>query len=256
MNLSALALVAGFTIALSKPGFGEDEKAANVALKIVKTVPAAWATEVPAETPELSIIFNAPIWLGSTAYLGRSSIAPTITGDPKVSADKRTFSIPVHLDPGKVYFLAINERAVPGVGFQDADGRSAAPFNLVFQTAGKAAEADKPPKIEEIRIGLTEPGKTVFYVKFDRKMDATSNGFTLVDAGGQPASGNEKAVYNAKKLTWSLTVDGTAKPVALWLNHPQFLGFRSTTRIPAWPRQVVLPSLENLPPGGKSARVD
>lgn len=57
---------------------------------------------------------------------------PTLNGDPKYLADKRTCVLPVKLEPGKTYAIWVNSARF--TNFKDADGNSAVPYLLVFRT--------------------------------------------------------------------------------------------------------------------------
>ena len=57
---------------------------------------------------------------------------PKVDGEPKYLADKRTCVLPVKLEPGKTYGIWVNSENFGN--FKDADGRSAVPYLLVFQT--------------------------------------------------------------------------------------------------------------------------
>jgi RNA polymerase sigma-70 factor (ECF subfamily) len=57
---------------------------------------------------------------------------PKLAGKAKFDADKRTFLLPVQLEPGKTYAMWFNRDKQ--ANFKDADGRSALPYLLVFQT--------------------------------------------------------------------------------------------------------------------------
>ena len=60
---------------------------------------------------------------------------PELTGKPQYLADKRTCVLPARLEPGKSYVSWLNSAKFGN--FKDADGRSAAPYLLVFETAAK-----------------------------------------------------------------------------------------------------------------------
>src|SRR5581483_10120136 len=99
--------------------------------RLVSTSPAAWAVGVsPTTQRSVSLTFDQPMNPAFSAWLGRSSVAPQIDLNSSMTADHMTISTPVKLQPGKVYVLALNEKAIPGVGFQNDKGVSAAPYFL------------------------------------------------------------------------------------------------------------------------------
>jgi RNA polymerase sigma-70 factor (ECF subfamily) len=57
---------------------------------------------------------------------------PETTGKPRYLEDKRTCVLPVKLQPGKTYLIALNKP--PYDSFMDPDGRKALQYLLVFET--------------------------------------------------------------------------------------------------------------------------
>src|SRR6188474_535668 len=105
--------------------------------KLTATSPAFWAIGViPASQKIISLTFDQPMRPGFSSWLGRSTIAPSSDALPVLSENHLTYSLPVGLDGGKVYVFALNEKNIPGVGFQNEKGLTLPPTFLVFQTAG------------------------------------------------------------------------------------------------------------------------
>lgn len=100
---------------------------------VAKTVPAAGADDVDPATAEIRVTFSKDMTDGSWSWstLTEDSFPPT-AGKPKYLADKRTCVLPVKLEAGKTYAVWVNSERFGN--FQDAAGRSAVPYLLVFRT--------------------------------------------------------------------------------------------------------------------------
>ncbi len=103
---------------------------------VVKTVPAAGDTQVDAATTkEIRVTFSKKMtdksWSWANAKLGESTKLP-ITGEPRYDADGKTCIVSVDLKPGRTYAVWINSEKFKN--FKDAEGNSAVPYLLVFET--------------------------------------------------------------------------------------------------------------------------
>ena len=112
--------------------------------KILETSPAAWQVDTSPNQKKIEITFDQKMSPSFTAWLGRSSLPPTLNLDSKISVDRQTFSLSVAMEPAKVYVFALNEKNLAGVGFQNETGPSALPFFLVFQTTGSTRRRKTP----------------------------------------------------------------------------------------------------------------
>jgi len=100
---------------------------------VVKTVPVAGGAEVDAGLKEIRVTFSKEMRTDSfSVVVAGKDTFPKLAGKAKFDADKRTFVLPVQLAPGKTYAMWFNRDKQ--ANFKDADGRSALPYLLVFQT--------------------------------------------------------------------------------------------------------------------------
>jgi RNA polymerase sigma-70 factor (ECF subfamily) len=74
---------------------------------------------------EVSVQTALPVVVRTVPQAGSSDV------DPKT--DKRTCVVKVKLEPGQTYAIWLNSEKFEN--FKDADGRSAVPYLLAFQTA-------------------------------------------------------------------------------------------------------------------------
>ena len=100
---------------------------------VVKTVPVAGTADVDPGLKEIRVTFSKEMRGDSFSVIVASKETfPKLAGKAKFAADKRTFVLPVQLEPGKTYAMWFNRDKQ--ANFKDADSRSALPYLLVFQT--------------------------------------------------------------------------------------------------------------------------
>ena len=114
----------------------EDFTVATAPPVVVKSVPQAGAADVDSNLKAISVTFSKDMADGSWSWSQLSDESfPKVDGKPKYDKDKRTCVLPVKLEPGKSYAIWINSEKFGN--FKDADGRSAVPYLLVFETKKK-----------------------------------------------------------------------------------------------------------------------
>jgi hypothetical protein len=213
-------------------------------LKLNSTSPQFWATNVnPALQKKVSLTFDQRLRARMTDWIGLDVLSPPSDLQTTFSPDHMSCSINVHLDPGHVYVCALNERAIPGVGFQNEKGLALPPTYLVFQTVGNPSPEDAPPRI--IRT-IPDNGTQIDVAKvnaisviFDRAMNVKKHGLHLTENGGAIDPTKSQFSYSSDGRTFTLAY--RFKPAAqyhLELNSTQDIGFSSAKRVPLWPVQL------------------
>jgi hypothetical protein len=101
---------------------------------VVSTEPMAGATDVDAAVvTEIKVTFSKDMQNGNWAFAQMSKESfPQTTGKPRYLDYKRTCVLPVKLEPGRTYVIALNKR--PFDSFMDTDHRKAMEYLLVFET--------------------------------------------------------------------------------------------------------------------------
>ena len=128
MRLAGFAL----TAALAAAGAAaQGQTGAQTAARVVATSPAMGA-QAPASTPVLSVTFDRPMQ-PAWSFAGRPQDAPSYVSQPSLSADGRTISVAVQLQPGRSYVVWLNSESYKN--FRDAQGQPAEPFRLTFSTS-------------------------------------------------------------------------------------------------------------------------
>ncbi len=109
-------------------------KAAKAAPTVKKTSPVNYADNVPASTKTLSVTFDQTMRDGNWSWVRRyADKYPKTTGKPSFDAARTTCSVPVALEPGKVYWIEFN--SPPYASFKSEAGAIARRHVLVFATA-------------------------------------------------------------------------------------------------------------------------
>jgi hypothetical protein len=210
--------------------------------KVVSTSPKFWEIGVlPAKQKLVSVTFDQVMRSGFWDFLGNNVLAPPTNYETAMGADLKSFGLQVSLQPGKVYIMGLNERGIPGVGFQNDRGISLKPTYLIFQTAGHPAPEDAPPRAlstlpangaQDVNPA-TSRGITVI---FDRGMETKKHGFHLFE---------EKRPIDLRSVTFTYSPDGKTftlnyplKPSTHYeaqMNSSEDIGFAATNRVPLWP---------------------
>jgi RNA polymerase sigma-70 factor (ECF subfamily) len=136
MKLLVTLSLATALAAAGSAGKAEDLTVATAPPVVVKTVPQAGAADVDPDLKKISVTFSKDMTDASWSWVQLSAESfPKVDGEPKYDKDKRTCVLPVKLEPGKSYAVWINTEKFEN--FKDADGRSAVPYLLVFETKKK-----------------------------------------------------------------------------------------------------------------------
>jgi len=120
-----------------KSGGGKDEHQPNekeAVPRIVKLVPENDATDVDPATKELKVTFNMPMGSGMS-WTGGGPAFPKIPDGKKAkwSADGKTCTLPVSLEPDHDYELGINSASFKN--FRDKRGTPVEPVHYRFRTS-------------------------------------------------------------------------------------------------------------------------
>lgn len=104
---------------------------------VVRTVPQSGDTEVDADKiKEIRVTFSKDMMDKSWSWTQISNETfPKTDGEVHYDKDRRTCVLPVKLEAGKTYVLWLNSARFGN--FKDADGNSAVPYLLVFETKPK-----------------------------------------------------------------------------------------------------------------------
>ena len=205
---------------------------------IVATSPAVGATDVSADTKEITVTFDQDM-AGGFSWTGGGELYPKTTARP-FWRDARTCVLPVALEPGHLYRVGINSKSYQN--FRSRAGVPARPSVINFTTAGASKEQIgglTPPRIVEMAPanGATgvSPSVTELRVTFDREM---GGGFSWTGGGDNYPEVTNRPFWTEGRKTCVLPVK--LKPnwtYGLGINSPSHKNFQSATGVPAdWTR--------------------
>lgn len=212
--------------------------------QLLSTSPAFWSLNVDPADKTISVTFDQKMSPGYTAWLGPSSIPPpSIDINPVISQDRRTFTIHVGFEPGKVYVLGLNEKNLQGVGFQNEAGLSTAPAFLVFQTRGNVTPQDTPPHVlrtmPQNSLAIDRSRAQSLTITFDKPMIVKKHGLHMFENNVAVDLSKSQFGYSTDGMTFTLPY--AFKPATqyrLELNNVHDIGFSAINRVPLWPVQL------------------
>jgi tetratricopeptide (TPR) repeat protein len=113
---------------------------------VLRTVPKSLANDVDPGLTRITVTFDRPMLDENWSWTGGGERYPKTTGKPSYDPSHRTCSLPVKLEPGKVYWVGIN---APGFkSFQSASKVPAAPQAILFAT--RSADGKPTPIPQEM----------------------------------------------------------------------------------------------------------
>ena len=131
---------------------------------VVKTIPEAGTKDVDPSITEIRVKFSKDMKDGTWSWStwGEDTF-PETTGKPRYLDDGRTCVLPVKLEPGRFYATWLNSGKFGN--FKDAEGRSAVPYLLSFET-GQVRAADVNEKamaadVDFVRVVLDATSMTL-----------------------------------------------------------------------------------------------
>jgi hypothetical protein len=216
--------------------------------KVVKSTPEIGETDVDPRLGLIRVTFDVPMAPGFSWTGGGPSYPSVPEGQrPRWSADGKTCTLPVELEPGTQYELGLN--SVSHKNFSSKWGVPLEPVLLTFTTAGDAptastTEDNKAKKkgapqivkmVPENGSDNVDPSLTEIQVTFDRPM---GGGFSWTGGGEEFPTIPEgrKPSWSKDRLTATLPV--SLKPNSsyrLGLNSPSFKNFASADGVPLEP---------------------
>lgn len=169
---------------------------ATSAPRVVKTIPAALATDVDPTLDKITVTFDRPMMDRSWSWTGGGDTYPKTLGDPSYDAVRTTCTLPVRLDPGKVYWVGVN--ALSYHNFKSAEGVPAPWYPILFAT--KSADGKPTPLPDDLvkqakEINAASAGKS-------GSVDQDALKGKLIDWIGTFFNENYRDIKSAKTLEW------------------------------------------------------
>ncbi len=102
---------------------------------VVGTTPISMTNDVSPGTKQITVTFDQAMRDGVWSWIGSGEAYPETTGKIHYNREKTTCTLPVKLEPGKVYRLGINSPSYKN--FKNSRGMPARPYAILFSTADK-----------------------------------------------------------------------------------------------------------------------
>lgn len=114
---------------------------------VIRTNPPALANDVDPSLDKITVMFNHPMMDRSWSWTGSGPMYPKTTGSPSYDAARRVCSLPVKLEPGKVYQIGVNSKSFKN--FKTAAGTPVPWYMIVFAT--RSADGKPTPIPQELQ---------------------------------------------------------------------------------------------------------
>jgi hypothetical protein len=101
---------------------------------VVRTIPEAGARDVPPDLAEIRVTFSKEMRGGTWSWCSEEAQTPPPLSNVHYEADRRTIVATAKLAPGQKYAIWLNKSG-GCTNFRDAQGNSAVPYLLSFETA-------------------------------------------------------------------------------------------------------------------------
>ena len=83
---------------------------------VISTTPAAFTNNVDPSLKKITVTFSQPMMDRSWSWTGGGETYPKTTARPHYDKSKMTCTLPVKLEPGKVYWVGINSPSQQPLG--------------------------------------------------------------------------------------------------------------------------------------------
>jgi tetratricopeptide (TPR) repeat protein len=150
--------------------------------RAIKTTPAAFANDVDPSLDKIIVTFDRPMMDKSWSFTGGGETFPQRVGEISYDAGRTTCTMPVKLQPGKVYWVGVNSPSHKN--FKSADGKPAKRYVILFAT--KSADGKPTPLPEDL-------------VKQAREINVPASQPTT-----RPKDADKKAAENLSAEGWAL----------------------------------------------------
>lgn len=119
---------------------------AGAAPRLMRTTPEAMTNDVDPSLDKITVTFDRPMIDKSWSFTGGGETFPKRTGEISYDADRTTCTMPVKLQPGKVYWVGVNSPSYRS--FRAADGTPAQRYVILFAT--KSADGKPTPLPDDL----------------------------------------------------------------------------------------------------------
>jgi hypothetical protein len=238
---------------------------------VIRTNPPALTNDVDPSLDKITVTFNYPMADRSWSWTGSGELYPKTTGSPSYDTTRRVCTLPVQLEPGKVYRVGVNSKSFKN--FRTAAGVPVPWYVIVFATRSADGKPTPIPQelqqearginqISDAQVGTSQQGppKVVrstpkaladnvaasqdkITVTFDQAM--LDGDWSWTGSGETYPETPDKPSYDAARRTCTLPVKlEPGKVYWVGVNSPSYQNFRAADGTPAT-RYVVLFATES-----------
>ncbi|MCK5225926.1 MAG: DUF4019 domain-containing protein, partial [Planctomycetes bacterium] len=162
---------------------------------VVRTMPAVFTDDVSPGLKSIKVMFDQPMMDLSWSWCGSGDTYPKTTGNPRYNQSKTTCSLPVDLEPGRVYWVGINSPSYKN--FQTKARIPAAPYVILFATKGKDG---KPTPIPQ---DLLDKAKAI---NEKAKQQSGNSEKTEVEGKGENEKSGQLQIIEDEELNLTITI--------------------------------------------------
>ncbi|MBN1341132.1 MAG: Ig-like domain-containing protein [Phycisphaerae bacterium] len=216
---------------------------------VLATEPATLSEDVSPDLEKITVTFSRPMMDKSWSWTGGRKQFPKTTGSPSYDDQKVTCTLPVSLEPGRVYQVGINSPSHRN--FKTLDRVPARPYVILFATKGADGKPTKlpremvkaaqdvnagPPRVlqtspvalsDDVSADLKEITVTFSCEMMDGSWSWTGGGDTYPKTTGKPS-------YDRRRTTCRLPVKlQPGKVYWVGVNSPSHKYFQTPGHVPA-----------------------
>jgi len=239
----------------------------NAPPRVVRTDPPAFKNDVSSDLDKITVTFSQPMTDQSWSWTGGGDTYPEVVGKVAYNATRTVCTLPVKLQPGKVYWVGVNSPSHRN--FKSASGVPVPTYVILFATAGTDGKPTEIPadmlasarrinQAAEAGDSAVSPQSIPVIVKtepaaFDRDVPANLDKITvtfsrpMTDRSWSWTGGGDTYPEVVGKIAYNDTQTVCTLPVKLhpgkvyWVgvNGPSYRNFKSAEGVPA-PWYVIL----------------
>ncbi|HPZ98264.1 MAG TPA: tetratricopeptide repeat protein [Phycisphaerae bacterium] len=239
----------------------------NAPPRVVRTDPPAFKNDVSSDLDKITVTFSQPMTDQSWSWTGGGDTYPEVVGKVAYNATRTVCTLPVKLQPGKVYWVGVNSPSHRN--FKSARGVPVPTYVILFATAGTDGKPTEIPadmlasarrinQAAEAGDSAVSPQSIPVIVKtepaaFDRDVPANLDKITvtfsrpMTDRSWSWTGGGDTYPEVVGKIAYNDTQTVCTLPVKLhpgkvyWVgvNGPSYRNFKSAEGVPA-PWYVIL----------------
>ena len=204
---------------------------------VVNTAPACFTADVPASLDKLTVTFNQKMLDGNWSWVQRyKDKFPKMTGKASFDKAQKTCSLPVKLEPGKVYWIEFN--SPPYTSFRSVGGAIARRHALVFATRSADGKATKiPDDLADLAKKINAPAAGESPVAIKAAIAVAEKWLALVDQGKYDESWGISAAYVRQAVPrdkWNASMKAARAPLGK-LKSRKLLAADYRTSLPGAP---------------------